>query len=41
MEENYRAERIEIAFGPRDQQFAVPDAAVERDPKNIPDIGEL
>lgn len=41
VDENYRAERIKIAFRPRDQQFAVPDAAVERDPEYIPDISEL
>ena len=38
---NYKAERIRIAFRPRDQHFAVTDAPVERDPEFIADISQL
>jgi hypothetical protein len=41
VDEDFRTERIKIAFRPRDQLFAVPDAAVERDPEFIPDISQL
>lgn len=41
VDHDYRAERIKIAFRPRDQQFAVPDAAIERDPEYITDISQL
>jgi hypothetical protein len=41
VDEDYRAERIKIAFRPRDQHFAVSDAAVERDPEYIADISQL
>jgi hypothetical protein len=41
VDEDYRTERIKIAFRPRDKLFAVPDAAVERDPEFIPDISQL
>ncbi len=37
----YHAERIKIAFRPRDRHFAVPEAAVERDPEFIADISQL
>jgi hypothetical protein len=39
--ENYRTEQIYIAFRPRDQMFEVTDAAIQRDPEFIPDIGQL
>lgn len=41
VDENYRVVRIKIAFRPRDEQFAVPDAAIERDPEFISDISQL
>lgn len=39
--EDYKAEKIQIAFRPTDQTFEVADAAIRRDPEFIPDIGEL
>lgn len=39
--ENYKPERICIAFRPRDQKFDVADAAIQRDPEFIPDISVL
>jgi uncharacterized protein with ParB-like and HNH nuclease domain len=39
--ENYKPERICIAFRPRDQKFEVADAAIQRDPEFIPDISVL
>src|SRR5262245_47226651 len=36
--EDYKQVRIRIAFRPRDGQFSVADAAIERDPEFIPDI---
>ncbi|MBT6561160.1 MAG: DUF262 domain-containing protein, partial [Candidatus Scalindua sp.] len=36
--ENYKKERIYIAFRPRDQKFEVADASIKRDPEWIPDI---
>ena len=39
--EDFRKERIKIAFRPRDCQFEVADAATDRDPKYIPDISAL
>jgi hypothetical protein len=39
--ENYRKERIYIAFRPRDQKFEVADASIKRDPEWIPDISNL
>ncbi|HEY6781163.1 MAG TPA: DUF262 domain-containing protein, partial [Thermoleophilaceae bacterium] len=39
--DDYTASRIKIAFRPRDEHFAVADAAVERDPEFIPDISQL
>jgi hypothetical protein len=41
VDEDYREERIKIAFRPRDQHFSVSDAAVERDPEFIADISLL
>ncbi len=41
IDDNYKESRIRIAFRPRDQRFAVADAAVERDPEFIPDISQL
>ncbi len=41
VDEDYKTERITIAFRPRDQFFAVPNAAVERDPEFIADISQL
>ncbi len=38
---DYRKERITIAFRPRDEAFAVADAAIRGDPEFIPDITEL
>jgi hypothetical protein len=38
VDEDYRQARLKIAFRPRDATFAVPDAAIERDPEYIPDI---
>ena len=35
---NYRRTRITIAFNPRDERFAVADAAIRNDPAWIPDI---
>ena len=35
MREDYRRERIYIAFRPKDQKFEVADAAIRRDPKHI------
>jgi hypothetical protein len=39
--EDYRQERVYIAFRPRDQKFEVADAAILRDPEFIPDISAL
>jgi len=39
--DDYRQERICIAFRPRDGKFEVADAATRRDPEFIPDISEL
>jgi hypothetical protein len=39
--EDFRRERIKIAFRPKDSQFEVADAATERDPEFITDISEL
>lgn len=39
--ENYRRERIFIAFRPGDQKFEVTDAAIQRDPEYISDISIL
>jgi len=39
--DNYRQERIYIAFRPRDKVFEVMDAAIQRDPEFIPDISIL
>ena len=39
--ENYKTERIYIAFRPKDQKFEVADAAIRRDPEWIPDISQL
>lgn len=39
--EDYRAERIYIAFRPTDQKFEVADAAIRRDPEYIQDISTL
>jgi hypothetical protein len=39
--ENYRKERIYIAFRPKDQKFEVTDAAIRRDPEFILDISQL
>jgi len=38
---DYRSYRIQIAFNPTLKIFAVPDAAIRRDPEYIPDISEL
>ena len=39
--ENYKQERIRIAFRPIDQTFEVADAAIANDPEFIPDIGQF
>ena len=39
--EDFRKERIRIAFRPKDSQFEVADAATSRDPEYIADISEL
>ena len=39
--DNYRKEKIQIAFRPADQTFEVADAAIRRDPEFISDISEL
>ena len=39
--EDFRKERIRIAFRPKDSQFEVADAATGRDPEHIADISEL
>lgn len=38
---DYRNIRIGIAFRPRDAQFEVSDAAIQRDPEYIPDISRV
>ena len=39
--ENYKQERIYIAFCPSNQSFQVADAAIRKDPEFIPDISQL
>lgn len=39
--QNYRREKINIAFRPRDMNFEVADAAIVKDPEYIPDISQL
>lgn len=41
LRENYKSERINIAFRPRDQKFEVADAAIVRDPEFIANISAL
>jgi hypothetical protein len=41
LRENYKHERIYIAFRPRDKSFAVADAAIRRSPEYIADISQL
>jgi hypothetical protein len=41
LNDDYREIRLRIAFRPRDEQFAVTDAAVEKDPEFLPDITVL
>lgn len=41
VDENYNERKIEIAFRPSDEQFAVANAASKRDPEYIPDISVL
>jgi hypothetical protein len=41
VDQDYRQVRLKVAFRPRDATFAVPDAAIERDPEYIPDITQL
>lgn len=38
---DYRTQRIQIAFRPRDGRFEVADAAIKRDPEFIPDLSEI
>jgi hypothetical protein len=39
--DDYRLERIRIAFRPRDESFSVADAATDKNPDFIPDISKL
>mgnify|MGYP001346968152 CR=1 FL=1 len=39
--ENYNSEKISIAFNPIEEQFQVPDAAIQRNKAYIPDISRL
>jgi len=39
--QNYKAEKIEIAFDPLNEKFEVADAAIRRDPRYIPNISIL
>ncbi len=41
LRDNYKHDRIYIAFRPKDQKFEVADAATVRDPEFIPDISAL
>ena len=41
IDEQYRERRIQVAFRPRDESFAVPDATTRRDPEYIDDITQL
>lgn len=41
LRDNYKAERIQIAFSPVTEVFEVADAAIRKDPEFIPDISEL
>jgi uncharacterized protein with ParB-like and HNH nuclease domain len=41
VDHDYRQARLKVAFRPRDATFAVPDAAIERDPEYIADITQL
>jgi len=39
MREDFREEKIEIAFRPADGRFEIADGAIRRDPEFVPDIG--
>ncbi|MBN1348689.1 DUF262 domain-containing protein [candidate division KSB1 bacterium] len=39
--DNYRKEKIFVAFRPKDEHFEVTDAAIQKDPEYIPDISRL
>jgi hypothetical protein len=41
LRENFKRERVKIAFRPKDGAFEVADAAIRRDPEFIPDISQL
>jgi hypothetical protein len=41
LRDDYRAERIRIAFRPKDVTFEVTDAAIEKDAEFLPDISSL
>ncbi|MDN5852457.1 MAG: DUF262 domain-containing protein [Actinomycetia bacterium] len=41
VDDEYRETHLAIAFRPRDARFAVPDAAIERDPEFITNITDL
>ncbi|RZS32206.1 putative DNA-binding protein [Herbihabitans rhizosphaerae] len=41
VDDEYRQAHLAIAFRPRDKRFAVPDAAIEKDPEYIKNISEL
>jgi len=41
VDEDYKKRKIEIAFRPSDEQFAVANAASKNDPEYIPDISRL
>lgn len=41
MDKDYRERRLEVAFNPVTENFAVPDAAIRRNPEYIPDISQI
>ncbi|SDG04274.1 Putative DNA-binding domain-containing protein [Lentzea fradiae] len=41
VDNEYRQMHLAIAFRPRDQRFAVPDAAIQQDPEYISDVSQL
>jgi hypothetical protein len=41
VDDEYRQSHLAIAFRPKDQRFAVPDAATDRDPEFISDVSQL
>ncbi|MDQ0379990.1 GmrSD restriction endonuclease domain-containing protein [Amycolatopsis thermophila] len=41
LDDEYQQSRLTIAFRPRDRRFAVPDAAIDKDPEYISNISHL